>query len=293
MQIHVVPRIGHLPLHAIDAGVLNRLYRELLLPGASRSTAKGLSPRTVAYIATILKRSFRDAVRWGRLASNPADRADAPKAGLNERREIQTWSAETLAEFLTRCEAESDGDAALWRFIASTGTRRGEALGLRWRDVDLTACTATICQTVVVTNHRGVRELAQDRNGFAYYRSRRVHCGRAAIASDAVQREHRLLVGPTWQDGDFVFADVEGGFIHPEAISKRFDRRVRHHQMPIISLHALRHTWATLALRAGIHPKVVQERLGHSTVAITLEIYSHVTEGLGRDAADRVASLFN
>ena len=63
--------------------------------------------------------------------------------------------------------------------------------------------------------------------------------------------------------------------------------------MPIISLHALRHTWATLALRAGVHPKVVQERLGHSTVAITLEIYSHVTEGLGREAADRVASLFN
>ena len=106
------------------------------------------------------------------------------------------------------------------------------------------------------------------------------------------QAEIRMQVGAGWSDLDLVFADAGGGPLHPESISKCFERRVEKWELPPLSLHGLRHTWATLALKAGVHPKVVQERLGPSTIAVTLGIYSHVTEWMQEDAAERVAGLF-
>ena len=97
--------------------------------------------------------------------------------------------------------------------------------------------------------------------------------------------EERLAVGPGWHDRRLVFTDVAGAPLHPGSVSATFTRRVRALGLPTISIHGLRHTWATLALAAGIHPKVVQERLGHSSIAITLGIYSHVTPGMDEAAA--------
>lgn len=105
------------------------------------------------------------------------------------------------------------------------------------------------------------------------------------------QIEERLMVGDGYQDGDLVFAQPDGGHYHPEAVSKTFDRRVARWRMPHITFHDMRHTWATLALQAGVHPKVVSERLGHSSVAFTLDVYSHAIQGLDEDAAARVADL--
>jgi integrase len=118
------------------------------------------------------------------------------------------------------------------------------------------------------------------------------------LATVAVLREHRkrmveerLLVGPDFTDRGFVFHQPEGSWLHPDAVSDQFLRRAAGYGLPRITLHGLRHTWATLALEQGIHPKVVQERLGHSTIAITLGIYSHVSPSLHDDAAQLVGSL--
>jgi integrase len=292
LRLHVFPRIGDTVLQALDAGQLNKLYAELLSPGVNRTRPKeGLSPRTVSYIATILKRALKDAVRWGRLVRSPADAADPPRKSAHKRPEMVTWSADELRAFLTSVEDDGDRDAALWRFLASTGTRRGEALGLRWADVDLDAGTATIRQTVGVVAHEpvigqpktaaGLRTIDLDRTTVAALREHRRR-----------QLEERLAIGSGWKDHGLVFCGVDGDVPHPEAVSKRFDRRIRRYRLPVMPLHSLRHTWATLALRAGVHPKVVQERLGHSTVMVTLEVYSHVTAGMGRDAAEQVAALF-
>jgi integrase len=105
------------------------------------------------------------------------------------------------------------------------------------------------------------------------------------------QREDQLAAGPDWDGaGGLVFADEFGGAVRPEWFSKEFGRLVLASGVPRIRLHDVRHTYATLALKAGVHPKVVSERLGHSTIAITLDLYSHVTPGMARGAADLVAS---
>jgi integrase len=293
LRLHVLPRIGDVVLQHLDAGQLNRLYAELLVPGVNRTRPDtGLSRRSVAYIATILKRALRDAVRWGRLMRNPADMADPPKAGSGARREMKTWTGDQVRDFLRRSEFERDRDATLWRVLVSTGMRRGEALGLRWSDLDLSAGTVTVRQTVIIVNHEvligtpktaaGARTIDLDAASVTALKSHRT-----------AQAAERLAIGAGWRELDLVFPAVDGNPAHPEAISKRFDRRSARYGLPHVGIHGLRHTWATLALRAGVHPKVVQERLGHASVMVTLQIYSHVTAGLSREAAEQVASLFS
>lgn len=295
LERHVIPRIGGVKLQKLSGPTLNRLYGQLLEPGANlRTPAKGLSTRTVRYVHTILHRALGDAVRHGMLARNPADVADPPsqRTAVQSDR-VKVWTAAELGAFLKRSEAEGDRDFAAWRIAASTGMRRGEVLGLRWCDVDLEAGTLTIVQAVTVTNHEvlvgrpktsaGERTIALDDRTVAAIRSHR-----------AMRAQERMLLGlgqaaPT----DLVFAEPTGGTLHPEALSKRFDRRVRRYGLPHIGVHGLRHTWATLALRSGVHPRVVQQRLGHSTIAVTLGIYSHVTDGMDLGAAQQVADLFD
>lgn len=112
--------------------------------------------------------------------------------------------------------------------------------------------------------------------------------GIGGLPASAISIRHRRLPVP-----GFVFAEPDGTWLHPEAVSKRFDRRAARYGLTHITVHGLRHTWATLALRAGVHPRIVQARLGHSTVAVTLMIYSHITDGMDGDAANHVAALFD
>lgn len=103
------------------------------------------------------------------------------------------------------------------------------------------------------------------------------------------QLAERMMLAESYRDHDLVFAKVDGDPLHPEQFSREFDRRVVRWKLPKITVHGLRHTWATMALRAGVHPRVVQERLGHSTIAVTMQVYSHVSPTLHDEAADLVA----
>jgi integrase len=248
----------------------------------------GLSPRTVAYVHTILHRAFKDAVRWGRLARNPADAADPPRG--SRAAEIQAWDAATLRGFLGRSRDDSDAYYPLWVVLSTTGLRRGEALGLRWSDVDLDTGRVRIVQTVIQIRgavsmgepktDRGRRAITLDDGTVAALRTHRRE-----------MNEQRLLVGADFTDHDLLFRLPSGDPLHPDAVSATFERQVRRYGLRRLSLHGLRHTWATLALESGVHPRVVQERLGHSTIAITLGIYSHVSPTLDSDAARTVAAL--
>ena len=280
-------------LKQLTGPALNRLYGQLLAPGANlRSPKRGLSPRTVQYIHTVLHRALKDAVRHGLLQSNPADLADPPPSTAVQKAGLKVWTGAELAAFLQQSEAEGDRDHPLWRLIAATGMRRGEALGLRWADVDLGAGTVTVTRTLIIVDHvaqfgqpktaAGARTIALDERTTAALRSHRAR--RAA---------ERLSLGQGQASSDeLAFADTSGDWLHPEAVSKRFDRRANRYGLPHIGVHGLRHTWATLALRAGVHPRIVQQRLGHSTIAVTLGVYSHVTDGMDLGAAQQVAALF-
>lgn len=291
LERHVIPRIGATPLQALDASALNKMYAELLASGANLTRrADGLSARSVGYIATIVKSALSDAVKLGLIARNPAERSTPPKS-TNRGKGHATWTGEQVGQFLELAEADDDSDAVLWRFLASTGVRRGEALGLRWGDVDLDEGRATIEQTVTATNHVIIMSTPKTSSG-----SRTIDLDSTLIRALRIHRTHqleqRLALGAGWREHGLVFPMVDGSAMHPESASKRFDRRAARYRLPHISMHGLRHTWATLALRAGINPKVVQERLGHSSIVITLSTYSHVSAGLQREAAEQVAALF-
>ncbi|MEA2686470.1 MAG: hypothetical protein QOE93_1665, partial [Actinomycetota bacterium] len=174
-----------------------------------------------------------------------------------------------------RSSASGDRLHALWVLLATTGMRRGEALGLRWSDVDLDTGRLRVVQTIIQVRSkvttgepktaRGRRPIALDSGTIAVLREHRRR-----------SREERLVVGGAFEDRGLVFHRPDGSCLKPDAVSATFVRRVRAAGLRRLTLKGLRHTWATLALERGIHPRVVQERLGHSTIAITLGIYSHV-----------------
>jgi integrase len=265
------------------------LRRHTAATAGGHATGAGLDPRTVNYVHTIVHRAFKNAVRWGRLARNPADAADPPRSGQKSDG-FQSWDAATLRRFLGESSESGDRLHALWILLAMTGMRRGEALGLRWSDVDLDAGRLRVVQTVIQVRSKvtiGEPKTARGRRPIA------LDAGTVAVLCEHRRRsvEQRVLVGPAFEDRGLVFHHPDGSCLKPDAVSAAFVRRVRAAGLSRLTLKGLRHTWATLALERGIHPRVVQERLGHSTIAITLGIYSHVVPTLHDEAAQLVADL--
>lgn len=248
----------------------------------------GLSARTVRYIHTIIGRALREAVDWERLIKNVAPKAGPPSASAAKSPEMKTWDAPTLARFLH--EVREDRHQPTWLFLATTGCRRGESLGIRWADVDLDKCRVLLFQTISAINHEIVIS-PRTKSG----KPRPIEIDAATVASlRAVrkrQAQERLLLGPDYKDHDLVFARPDGTPQHPEHLSNAFDRRIARYKLPRIRLHDLRHTWATLALQAGVDVKIVSERLGHTSTKITWDIYQHVTPVMQSDAAETVARL--
>lgn len=288
LTLHVVPRIGGIPLQQLDAGVLNKLYGDLLDHGRRDGKPGGLSARTVRYIHTIVGRALREAVAWDRVARNVAQAAQPPSADQARSPEMRTWDGPTVARFLDLVSGDRHHPA--WLFLATTGCRRGEALGLRWKDVDLDSGRVVIYQTVTAVDHK---ERVAPRTKTA--KSRPIELDRRTVSTlralRARQAQERLLLGPAYVDQDLVFAQPDGRPVHPEYFTNAFDRRVARYKLPRIRLHDLRHTWATLALAAGIDVKIVSERLGHSSAKITWDIYQHVTPTMQAKAAETVARL--
>lgn len=286
LRLHVVPTLGAVPLQALDPSHLNRLYADLLADGRRDGRPGGLSARTVRYLHAILSGALGDAVEWGRIAQSPAKRAKPPSAKQARGPEMQTWPAETLERFL---DLESDtryGPA--WYFLATTGARRGEALGLRWSDLDLDEASAAVRQTVTAVRHQVVIA-PRTKTG----RSRRIDLDERTVAVlrawRARQLEERLAVGAGYTDHGLVFCLPDGRPYNPDRFSREFDRRVARHALPRIRLHDLRHTWATLALEAGVDVRVVAERLGNSP-AVVWKNYQHVRRALSSGAAEAVAA---
>jgi integrase len=240
----------------------------------------------VRYVHVIIRRALADAVRWGRLSRNVADGAAAPKQA--SKREMHTWTAQELRSFLAH--VAEDRLYAAYITAATTGMRRGEVLGVHWRDVDLDTARLAVTQSLIAVGY----ELSFSEPKTA--KSRRL------IALDPVtvaalrahrkaQLEERLRWGAAWQDGDLVFALENGSPVHPDRFSDWFQEHVKAAELPRIRLHDLRHTHATLALQAGVHAKVISERLGHSTISITLDTYSHAIPAMEEEAAAKVARL--
>ena len=258
------------------------------MSGPHPTVTPGLKPRTVRYIHTIIHAALKDAMRWSRVPMNAADRADPPSAKASKAPEMSVWTHDQLGDFLEMMQGDRYRVPLL--FLATTGCRRGESLGLRWSDVNLDRAVVSIRQQLTESGFKPrtksdkPRVIELDSETVAELRRWR-----------ADQARERLLLGEDYHDHGLVFCFADGRPYNPERFSREFDRRLARppfrDALPKIRLHDLRHTWATLALVAGVDVKIVSERLGHSSPMITWQTYQHVIVGMQTDAAERVASL--
>lgn len=285
MKLHVLPAIGARSLQQLTAPMLNGLYGQLM----ARSGCHGrpLSAKTVRYIHTIVHKSLSDAVDAGIVPNNVADRAKPPRPDRRSSSEIQCWGPEELARFLGH--AVGTRLAAAWRLAAMTGMRRGEVLGLRWSDIDLDAGRLCVRQAVVSVAYAVLQSTPKS------HQARVIDLDPATVEQlrghRRAQQLERAHWGSDYCDKDLVVAKENGEPIHPDSFSQAFERMVRKAGLRRIRLHDLRHTHATLAVKAGVPVKVVSERLGHESPAFTLKQYAHVMPGMQAEAAAQIADV--
>ncbi len=278
---HLAPAFGANRLMKLTPMQIQAYYVEAQKTGR-RDGRGGLSARTVLHHHRVFKQALRHAIRWRLLTSNPADAVEPPKP---EAREIKVLDEQQTAKLLDGAEGTTLFMPIL--LAVTTGLRRGEVLALRWTDVDLDRGVLSVMQTLEETRD-GLRFKAPKTKG-----SRRV-VTLPAVTVEALRRHKveqaqlRLRIGLGREENGLVCPRQEGQPRSPCAFTKEFSRLVAKLNIPHITFHGLRHSHATQLLRAGIHPKVAQERLGHSTIVTTMDLYSHVTESMQEDAAIRI-----
>jgi integrase len=286
VEQHLVPQLGAVQLQNLNAAQINAHYARLLREGRVHGSG-GLSPNTVHHVHAVLHRALHDAVRWGYLQNNVAQAADPPRASA-QHTELAVWSEEQLHAFLD--SVEDQRLYPLWRFLAMTGCRRGEALGLTWRDLDIEGGRVAIRRALVPVDGKLVETEPKTRRG---RRLIALDAETVAVLRQQAARQlaERQALGDGWIDNGRVFTAESGAQLHPERISALFRRLVAAAALPQIPLHGLRHTYASLALAKGVNAAIVSRRLGHATVAFTLDIYSHVLPQVDAEAAELIAAF--
>jgi integrase len=284
---HLAPtKLGGTRLQQLRREQIAKHYAWLLVDGRCDGETKPMSASTLRRIHATLHRALRDAVRSRWISVNPASGVELPSAHGKER---TAWDSAQVRHFLE--SVRRDRLAPLWLLYATTGARRGELLALRWDDVDLEAQTVSI--------HRSLTEAG----GALIEGEPKTRSGKRTIAIDPAsagilkrhrkaQTAERLAAGPKWHDMGLVFANAEGDWLLPNRISSAFIAAVTRSGLPSLSLHGLRHSFATIALVERRQPvTVVSGRLGHANVSITLDIYSHAMSRQDEEAALDVASV--
>lgn len=278
VRLHLEPALGHLKLSQLTPVEIQGLYREML--------DRGLSARTVRYAHTVLHSALDQAVKWQLIIRNPARLVDLPRLSQTE---MKTLSKDQANAFLTA--AREDRYSALWELLLMTGMRPGEALALKWSDIDGTKIRI---QRNLVRHSNGEHELKEPKTP----RARRTvvlpsSTVEALQAHRRVQIQERLKAGPGYENLDLVFAASNGSPLDWRVVVQRhFNQVIKKAGLPRIRPYDLRHTSATLLLAAGVNVKVVSERLGHQTAALTLDTYSHVLPDMQEKAAEQIGSMF-
>ena len=275
---YINPTIGKVALQSLTPSQVQKVYADML--------ERGLSNTTVLHLHRLLKEALGHAVKWGIIARNVADATSPPK---KQQKQMAMWDVPTIIDFLELSHGTRFGH--IHEFAVLTGLRRSEICGLKWESVDLEAGSLSVVATLQrIKGHGLVTGTPKTK------RSRRT----VDLAPETIdllrtirggQMAQQLEYGSVWLNTGYVFTDFDGSPLAPDWLSKDFCGLVRAHGLPQLTFHGLRHAFATLGLKAGISPKVVSEALGHSSVGITLDIYSHVLPNMQNELSEAVANL--
>ena len=286
LELHVLPWLGSTPIQKISATALNDLYARLLRNGSKR-TPGPLKPSTVHHLHLLLHKALGDAVEAGLLFDNPAGRAKPPRLAPVVVSGDQCWTVTDLRRFLDYIS--DDRLRAAYQLSAMTGMRRGEVLGLQWRDMNLDEARLVVQHAQVVVRDKLIS--STPKSG----KPRVVELDAGTVKALWEHRCRQILErkawGPGYQDSGLVFRREDGSPVHPSSYGQRFRVLIGEAGLPRIRLHDLRHTHASMALQAGVPVKVVSERLGHANPGFTLTLYAHALPGVQAEAAAAVASM--
>jgi len=278
VRIHIAPALGHVPLAKLTPQDVNALLSQKLVGG--------LSPRRVQLIRIVLHMALKQATRWGLLPRNVAGLVDSPKV---ERREVQPLNPDEARAFLA--SVAGDRLEAVYFVALALGLRQGEALGLRWADVDLESGSAVVTaslQRIAGKLERVATKTKQSRRTAAL----------PSIVIDALRRhrvrqmQERLVAGSRWVETGLVFTTTRGTPIDGRSVYRRFQAALARAGLRRVRFHDLRHSFASLLIAQGIHPKVLQASLGHATIGVTMDTYGHLFADAQRDAATKMNAVF-
>ncbi|HHW25907.1 MAG TPA: site-specific integrase [Firmicutes bacterium] len=260
IELHIAPRIGQLWLSDIQPRHLQGLYADM--------AADGIGARTIELTHVTLHSALKQAVRWQMLSRNPAVGAVPPRP---ERRETKVLEPDKIGAVIRAARKTPIGD--LVYLALCTGMRKGELLGLRWTDIDWAARTIQVRRNLVRV---GKETIIKDT---------KTKSSRRSVPVDKMVID-RLRSMKAISKSEYVFTQTDGkNPMDPSTVTHQFSRIAAAAGVSGLRFHDLRHTHATMLLSRGVNPKVIQERLGHSTISTTMDIYSHVTKSMQKEAA--------
>jgi len=275
---YIRPALGGTKLSKLTAAQIQQTYAAMM--------ERGLSARTVRYSHAILHSALKQAVKWGVLAQNPSDLVDLPK---QPRKEMRALSPEEARKFLET--ALTDEWSTLFTLAVDSGLRPSEVLAVQWKDLDLATGVLTVQRTLVRDDHKWYFKEPKTQ------RSRRsIPLGPTTVKAlrqvKAEQAETRIRLGQAYTNYDLVFASETGTPLFLRNLERRhFKPILQAAHLPTIRLYDLRHTCATLLLAQGVNPKIVSERLGHASVTLTLDTYSHILPDMQKEASSKLESI--
>jgi integrase len=278
VRYHIAPRLGSIKIKDLRPDVIQRFYQDQIESGASA--------RTVLLIHSVLHRSLVIALKLGLIGRNPVDAVTRPKV---RRKEMRVLTDDQARAFLSA--SKQTRHACLFHLALHTGMREGELLGLMWKDIDWVNRQIHVQRQLQRVPGKGLS-----------FTEPKTAAGRRTIVISPTmidylrkhleeQDSNKKVKTEEWKENDLIFPTKLGTPMHPTSMYKEYKALLRKTDLPDIRFHDLRHTSATLLLQQGIHPKIVQERLGHSDIGMTLNTYSHVLPSMQQDAALKLDEL--
>jgi integrase len=276
---HIIPDLGYIVLQKLSVRHIQSFY--------AKKVKEGLSAQTVHILHAILHKALHDAMLSNIVARNVSDNVSLPRIEKHETQTLTVQQAQMLFESVQGHPLE-----ALFIMALTTGMRQGELIGLRWRDISFEHSSINIHRTVTYAAKRGF--IISEPKTTASRRKIAISSFLIEVLKQhqAKQKEARTKARGHWKENDLVFCNGHGEFLHPASLVWTFRNLLTKAGLERIRFHDLRHSAATILLTMGVHPKVVQELLGHSTIRLTMDTYSHVLPSIQAEAIDKLGSLF-